>query len=682
MDVEGTDGRERGEKEVAFEKKTSLFSLALAEVLIVNMWMNDIGRNNAANLPLLRTVFEINLQLFQHEKRSRTLLLFVVRDHVRQATPLEKLVQIIEKDLRDIWSGIQKPEKFKNTAVTDLFDFQYVSLPHKMLEADKFKEELSALSLRFNDASSPGYIWSKMLKSSIPADGFALFAQRIWETILENKDLDLPSQREILATFRCDEIAAAAHSVFQEKVHLDLLPMLANKQVVADFGAKCDALLNEALTSYSETATHYLPEIVDKKRDQLLTSLLKVRRVTKFCSCCSWFLLWQDLKDLWNTVLALLLEAATRDFEAALQKSFARTGKDSTPDFGATVKTLKAEHGSKFAALVACSVPKRASWGFALAAEQLEAAMDTAVEHEREKQLKKVMDEAQSIVTQFGEQLEDLIELGRPKMWTDIRALFAEAAGQGKMQELRGKLETLNVSPEEIAAKLAEVGEKKLLLTRKKFEQSGDRVVQRMEKVFDAVFKLDEAGVPRVWKPESDLQAIYSAAVEAGAKVLELFTVLRLEEEDDQLVFMDESVKIPPEKMLLSRAKANAILAQYKAHAAAACADAQRAMEQYGKASAVPTIMFVLIVLLGWNEFMYLLSNPMMLVLLITMASAVYAVHMLGMTPVVLPVVTAAYNQAHTMAANAVAGLLNPPPPRPQSGAPAAQAARAKPKKE
>ncbi len=145
---------------------------------------------------------------------------------------------------------------------------------------------------------------------------------------------------------------------------------------------------------------------------------------------------------------------------------------------------------------------------------------------------------------------------------------------------------------------------------------------------------------------------------------------------------MDESVKIPPEKMLLSRAKANAILAQYKAHAAAACADAQRAMEQYGKASAVPTIMFVLIVLLGWNEFMYLLSNPMMLVLLITMASAVYAVHMLGMTPVVLPVVTAAYNQAHTMAANAVAGLLNPPPPRPQPGASAAPAARAKPKKE
>ncbi len=651
MDVEGTDGRERGEAEVAFEKKTSLFSLALAEVLLVNMWMNDIGRNNAANLPLLKTVFEINLQLFQHEKRSKTLLLFVVRDHVRQSTPMEKLIQIIEKDLRDIWAGIQKPEKFKNSAVTDMFEFQYVSLPHKLLEADKFREELTALSKRFNDPASTGYIWSKNLKSSIPADGFAMFAQKIWETILSNKDLDLPTQREILATFRCDEIAAEAVKEFQEKVHRDVQPLINQKQVVPDFGAQCDALLNDALFYYGKTATHYLPEVVDRKREQLLTTLLK------------------DLKDMWNTVLALLLETATRDFEAALQKVFAKPPKDQVLDFGAVVKQLKAEHTTRFAAQVACSVPKRASWGFTLAAEQLETAMNAAVEHEREKQLKKVMDEAQSLVTQFGEQLDDLLDLGRPKMWTDIRALFADAEGQSKMKELRGKLESLNVPPEKIDAKLADVEEKKLLLTRKKFEQSSERVVQRMEKVFDNAFRLDVAGVPRVWKPEVDLEGIYSSALEAGAKVLELYTILRLEEVDDGLQLLDDSIKLAPEKMLMSRSRAAALMAQYKTYAAAACAEAQRAIEQYGKASAVPTVLLVLIVLLGWNEFMYLLSNPMMLILLITLLSLGYAVHALGMTPVILPVVMAAYNQAHGMASAALSNFVAPPAPAPQGQA-------------
>lgn len=40
----------------------------MAEVLIVNMWINDIGRYNAANYALLKTVFELNLQLFQKNR--------------------------------------------------------------------------------------------------------------------------------------------------------------------------------------------------------------------------------------------------------------------------------------------------------------------------------------------------------------------------------------------------------------------------------------------------------------------------------------------------------------------------------------------------------------------------------------------------------------------------------------
>lgn len=42
MDVEGTDGRERGEDQ-DFERKSALFSLATAEVLLVNMWEHQVG---------------------------------------------------------------------------------------------------------------------------------------------------------------------------------------------------------------------------------------------------------------------------------------------------------------------------------------------------------------------------------------------------------------------------------------------------------------------------------------------------------------------------------------------------------------------------------------------------------------------------------------------------------------
>jgi len=40
VDVEGTDSKERGENRKTFEHRASLFSLAIADMVIVNMWYN------------------------------------------------------------------------------------------------------------------------------------------------------------------------------------------------------------------------------------------------------------------------------------------------------------------------------------------------------------------------------------------------------------------------------------------------------------------------------------------------------------------------------------------------------------------------------------------------------------------------------------------------------------------
>lgn len=76
MDVEGTDGRERGEDQ-DFERKSALFALATSEVLIINIWEHQVGLYQGANMGLLKTVFEVNLQLFLRDKQyDITLALF------------------------------------------------------------------------------------------------------------------------------------------------------------------------------------------------------------------------------------------------------------------------------------------------------------------------------------------------------------------------------------------------------------------------------------------------------------------------------------------------------------------------------------------------------------------------------------------------------------------------------
>ena len=59
MDLEGNDGRERGEDDANFERQTALFALAVADTLMVNIWCHDIGREHGAGKPLLKTIFQV-----------------------------------------------------------------------------------------------------------------------------------------------------------------------------------------------------------------------------------------------------------------------------------------------------------------------------------------------------------------------------------------------------------------------------------------------------------------------------------------------------------------------------------------------------------------------------------------------------------------------------------------------
>jgi len=78
LDLEGADSEVRGEDGAAFEQMSSLFALAISDVLIVNMWTAEVGRYKAASVGLLKTIFEVNMKLFNREAKQR--ILFSLRD--------------------------------------------------------------------------------------------------------------------------------------------------------------------------------------------------------------------------------------------------------------------------------------------------------------------------------------------------------------------------------------------------------------------------------------------------------------------------------------------------------------------------------------------------------------------------------------------------------------------------
>ncbi|KAH7569561.1 hypothetical protein JRO89_XS06G0186500 [Xanthoceras sorbifolium] len=271
MDLEGTDGRERGEDDTAFEKQSALFALAIADIVLINMWCHDIGREQAANKPLLKTVFQVMMRLFSPRK---TTLLFVIRDKTK--TPLDYLEPILREDIQKIWDAVPKPQAHKNTPLSEFFNVEVTALSSYEEKEEQFKQQVAELRQRFFHSISPGGLAGDR-RGVVPASGFSFSAQQIWKVIRENKDLDLPAHKVMVATVRCEEIA-------DEKLRLLSVDegWLAVKEAVQagpvpGFGKKLSAVLDKYFSEYDSETIYFEEGVRNAKRRQLESKALDVR---------------------------------------------------------------------------------------------------------------------------------------------------------------------------------------------------------------------------------------------------------------------------------------------------------------------------------------------------------------------------------------------------------------------
>ncbi|KAK1422516.1 hypothetical protein QVD17_25693 [Tagetes erecta] len=167
MDIEGTDGQERGEDHTVFEKQSALFAMTVSDIVILNMWCHDMGCEHASNKPLLKTVFQ---------------------------TPFEKLDNDLRKDIYKIWDTVSKPEAHKHSQLSEFFN-------------------VARLRQKFVQSVAPGGLASDR-QGVVHACDFSLSTKMIWEEIKKIKDLKMPAYRIMVATVRCESIASQNYSSF------------------------------------------------------------------------------------------------------------------------------------------------------------------------------------------------------------------------------------------------------------------------------------------------------------------------------------------------------------------------------------------------------------------------------------------------------------------------------------
>lgn len=199
LDCEGTDSNERGYDRNRFENCSSLFALAMADLLIVNMWTVDIGRYTASNYGVLKTIFEMNLKLFQQECAKK--ILFTLRDFNPNTDNREKIEELILNDLYEIWGEVKKPVKYKDYSPYKFFDFEFYTIPHFFYNNYGFNEHVARLRNRFSQ-DSENYLFShSSTDKNVLARDLNLYCNKIWTIILSDKDLNIVYIYEIFIIY-------------------------------------------------------------------------------------------------------------------------------------------------------------------------------------------------------------------------------------------------------------------------------------------------------------------------------------------------------------------------------------------------------------------------------------------------------------------------------------------------
>ena len=546
LDLEGSDGRERGEDDQTFEKQTALFALAASDVLLVNVWCNDIGREHASGKPLLKTILQVNLKLFCSNNKTttkKTKLVFVIRD--RSKTPIELLEKALKEDVEQVWQSIKKPEHFANSDVSEFFDVGYFSLPHYLHENEVFVKECKGLRAALISSTDD----ESTHESKVPSTALPTSMREIWKAVQENRDLDLPAHAIMVATVRCEEIATMCADAVEASDAIGMLCERANTPNASEcttLGKEIEAIAKTGFDVYDAETAFFDKNVRDMKRRELAGKLTTVFKPT--------------LEAHFTNVSKKLLTKVRRELDAGFESGFE---KKSTKKFSQMALSLREDSINEWNEHVANSTPTENidGWNFEIVKDLtrlFHKDLEETVDHEKTEKSALM---ARNVERTFSRQVSTSIlgavdEFSREICVDDDSDDKSEDAEAALKRRQRREEKKYSLWP---AARLAyRASEKKWIetlenallnfdLPRDAFDsrkneaenaikiasngacfEAGDKASEFMRQSFSAYFNKTKEGIPRVWTSSDDVGRIARLARLNAVNVLANICINRI----------------------------------------------------------------------------------------------------------------------------------------------------------
>ena len=557
IDPEGSDSRERGDADALFERKSALFAIALSEVLIINMWETDVGRFNAANIPLLQAAFEANIQLFSKYKETVTSIVFIIRD---LSTKFKKpLFEQLLSDMEYIWSEIKLPDDLKKSKVTDFFTFHFETTRHMIIDPEGFQEDVNRIREKFtNNLFIP-----KGSTKIVPGKSLSDYIENIWTIINTNKELNIPSQRLLISKIRCSEVAKLVFDKFKQRIEKKKKEGKVSKRYK-------DSCLKHGFEAYSKLTWKYIDTCVkesEKTMNEMILSYLDP-------------MLRKEAEEICSKHLKEFIEKTKINQESIIDKN--------THWNHLAHKRIRHRISCCEKEINETVIPSHLKWTFDL--HDFKEKINEIIEESRETVKLDAIDfYTEKLMENFEEQSNLLFKSPENGMWDKADALI-EKFTRNLQSEIRDIFNANGFTVPLITNRIFVESCEEIARANSRF------IVLKMKSAFDSFFMYDQTTkLPRVWKYKDNINSIFEESRKKGLSVLDIFSNMTIQKRTIQLL-SKETIELCQEKYR------NIIIHEYE--------QARDLLLSSSSNTKIPSWCYFVILVLGYDWIWWGLTNP------------------------------------------------------------------------
>lgn len=247
--------------------------VSLAGVIVLNARVSDFERPPAGGTDALAAALlkclELRVAATAPSIPARRLLIVAVRDYDSEEVDTNDLEAAITEQLHSSYQDLdQLPSAYTATELEDLFDIQFAYFPNEVLCPDAFEAAVDSQRRTIEDAGRNGYA-----DAGMTPDGLMAAAGRIWDSLdprkTKSSDDDLPPERELAATFACDELMKSAYERYAA-VTRQWKSTVESGRIIRDFGKESGSLISSTLEKLASDAAPYRSsKAFVRKRDEL-----------------------------------------------------------------------------------------------------------------------------------------------------------------------------------------------------------------------------------------------------------------------------------------------------------------------------------------------------------------------------------------------------------------------------